>query len=70
MSKLFKQFDTDKDGKLSKKELVRALRSLPKKKPKKQTLMANALLLAALTEAREKIVKAFDRPADGRRDLR
>ncbi len=32
--KVFQQFDTDKDGKLSKKELVRALRSLPKKKPK------------------------------------
>eukprot|EP01043_Picozoa_sp_COSAG02_P074403 COSAG02_NODE_14882_length_1227_cov_0.945035_2_plen_200_part_01 len=32
--KVFQQFDTDKDGQLSKKELVRALRSLPKKKPK------------------------------------
>ena len=31
---VFQQFDTDKDGRLSKKELVRALRSLPKKKPK------------------------------------
>jgi Ca2+-binding EF-hand superfamily protein len=31
---VFKQFDTDKDGRLSKKEMARALRSLPKKKPK------------------------------------
>ena len=29
----FKQFDTDKNGKLSKKELSRALKSLPKTKP-------------------------------------
>ena len=30
---VFKQFDTDKNGKLSKKELARALKSLPKTKP-------------------------------------
>ena len=31
---VFRQFDTDKDGKLSNKELSRALKSLPKTKPK------------------------------------
>jgi Ca2+-binding EF-hand superfamily protein len=31
---VFEQFDTDKDGKLSVKELTRALKSLPRKKPK------------------------------------
>ena len=31
---MFAQFDTDKDGRLSTKELTRALKSLPKSKPK------------------------------------
>ena len=33
-SAVFRQFDTDKDGRLSTKELTRALKSLPKSKPK------------------------------------
>lgn len=31
---VFQQFDSNKDGKLSKAELTAALKSLPKKKPK------------------------------------
>jgi Ca2+-binding EF-hand superfamily protein len=60
--KVFRQFDTDKDGNLSKKELLRALRSLPKKKPK---TVPPGTKFMSLNE----LVQSLDSDGDGGIDL-
>ena len=55
---VFKQFDTDKDGKLSNKELSRALKSLPKTKP-------STVSEGAKFQSVEEMVAAMDTDGDG-----
>lgn len=54
----FKQFDTDKNGKLSKKELARALKSLPKTKPA-------SIPEGAKFQSVEEMIAAMDSDGDG-----
>ena len=62
MSALIPQFDTDKNGKLDNKELSRALKSLPKVKPK--TMPADAKFMTV-----EQMIEAMDADGDGNVDL-
>ena len=55
---VFKQFDANSDGKLSKRELAGALKTLPKTKPKKA-------LLGAKYQSVEEMIAAMDDDADG-----
>ena len=48
---VFRQFDTDKDGQLSKKELGRALKSLPRTKPKNVPPGAKFMSVDAMIDA-------------------
>ena len=59
---VFKQFDTDKNGKLSNKELTRALKSLPKVKPK--TMPSDAKFMTV-----EQMIESMDADGDGGIDL-
>ena len=55
---VFKQFDANSDGKLSKRELAGALKTLPKTKPKKA-------LPGAKYQSVEEMIAAMDDDADG-----
>lgn len=61
-STVFDQFDLDKDGKLTNKELTAALKSLPKKRPK--TMPKDAKFMSI-----EEMIKAMDSDGDGELDL-
>jgi molecular chaperone DnaK (HSP70) len=61
--KVFEQFDTDKNGKLSCKELTRALKSLPKTKPVSAKPGTKYMSV-------DDMVKAMDENADGEMDLK
>jgi len=61
--KVFEQFDTDKNGKLSNKELTRALKALPKTKP--QSAKPGAKFMSV-----EKMIEAMDENGDGEMDLK
>jgi Ca2+-binding EF-hand superfamily protein len=58
---VFKQFDTSKDGKISTKELARALKSLPKKKPE-------AMPEGAKFQGVDEMIAAMDTDGDGEID--
>ena len=60
---VFEQFDTNKDGKLSNKELTEALKSLPKTKPKSAKPGAKFMSVEDMT-------KAMDENGDGETDLK
>ena len=59
---VFEQFDTDKDGGLSAKELTRALKSLPRTKPK--TIPPGAKFMSV-----DEMIAAMDADGDGSIDL-
>lgn len=59
---VFKQFDTNKDGKLDKKELTRALKSLPKTKPK-------SMPPGAKFQSVDEMITAMDDDGDGSMDI-
>ena len=61
--KVFEQFDTDKNGKLSNKELTRALKSLPKTKP--QSAKPGAKFMSV-----EDMITSMDENGDGEMDLK
>lgn len=59
---VFVQFDTNKDGKLDKKELTRALKSLPKTKPKSMPPGAKFMSV-------DEMITAMDDDGDGSMDV-